>query len=90
MSRHVSTVVWHDLIENPLDLPSQSGYGYILTVRYKRGGFNAIWDDIKFNRRLRRWEKEDITTGVTYVIGSPGWDVADIIAWAEELQPYRR
>lgn len=91
MARHLATVVWHDLTEDPYDLPKESGYGYILSIRYRRSGMSMLLRDVKFDKYEREWINEDVTTGFEYPIGmSAGGRVFDIIAWAEDLKPYRR
>ena len=90
MARHLATVVWHDLTEDPTDLPKESGYGYILSVRYKRSGMRLLLRDVKYDAYERAWVNEDITTGYEYVLcKTAGWNVFDIIAWAEDIKPYR-
>ena len=87
MSRHLTTVVWHDLIDDPNDLPGESGYGYILSIQYKRSGMRMILRDVKYDAYDRLWLNEDITTGYEYPLtGMP----FVIIAWAEDVKPYKR
>lgn len=91
MARHLATIVWHDLTEDPYDLPKERGYGYILSVRYKRSGMITLLRDIKYDFREHGWINVDVVTGFEYPIEMPpGSNVFDIIAWAEDVKPYRR
>lgn len=95
---HLQTIKWHDLIENPEDLPSETGY-YMLSiyhaidrvsfVSHPYEGLFCDTDYAKYDSDEKAWVVIDYDAefGVLFSDCAP---FLKIIAWAEPVEPYEK
>lgn len=76
---HEVPIKWHDLIEDPNDLPKKDGM-YVISVKSEKYG--ALTQLRWFFASEKEWDNMDNTFCDPWML--------DVIAWTEQIRPYRR
>lgn len=81
MALHEAKIIWHDLIEDPTDLPKTGYWGYLITVCNKYGSTFLVDEIVLYNIREGRWY---IERGCSFNGDLEEETIAEtVVAWAE-------
>lgn len=78
---HETKLIWHDLTEDPMDLPktgNDNGYEYLIT---RKNTPCVLFDGIYRGNGIWGWDDDE-----GYI---SDYEPGEIIAWAEPIEPYR-